>query len=84
MVNGGRVSSWACINFSRTVQDGAARSFCHELALMCQVSGMVCVSQNFNIFSFVLFALHIFCFRILHLNLCCPHAMRGLNMLKEH
>ncbi|AQK95703.1 argonaute1 [Zea mays] len=40
MVNGGRVSSWACINFSRNVQDGAAGSFCHELALMCQVSGM--------------------------------------------
>ncbi|AQK79596.1 argonaute1a [Zea mays] len=40
MVNGGRVSSWACINFSRNVQDGAARSFCHDLALMCQVSGM--------------------------------------------
>ncbi|XP_066359800.1 protein argonaute 1B-like isoform X3 [Miscanthus floridulus] len=40
MVNGGRVSSWACINFSRNVQDGAARSFCHELALMCQASGV--------------------------------------------
>ncbi|RLM99379.1 protein argonaute 1B-like [Panicum miliaceum] len=40
MVNGGRVSSWACINFSRNVQDNAARIFCHELAQMCQVSGM--------------------------------------------
>ncbi|XP_072956096.1 protein argonaute 1B-like [Typha angustifolia] len=40
MVNGGRVSNWTCINFSRSVQDSAARGFCHELAVMCQVSGM--------------------------------------------
>ncbi|XP_020084253.1 protein argonaute 1B-like isoform X3 [Ananas comosus] len=40
MVNGGRVSNWTCINFSRSVQDNAARGFCHELAVMCQVSGM--------------------------------------------
>jgi eukaryotic translation initiation factor 2C len=40
MVNGGRVSHWACINFSRNVQDSAARVFCHELAIMCQISGM--------------------------------------------
>ncbi|AQK45505.1 argonaute1b [Zea mays] len=40
MVNGGRVSNWACINFSRNVQDSAARGFSHELAVMCQISGM--------------------------------------------
>ncbi|XP_072959232.1 protein argonaute 1A-like isoform X2 [Typha angustifolia] len=40
MVNGGRVNNWTCINFSRSVQDNAARGFCYELALMCQVSGM--------------------------------------------
>ncbi|KAG8065820.1 hypothetical protein GUJ93_ZPchr0004g38528 [Zizania palustris] len=40
MVNGGRVNSWACINFARNVQDSAARVFCHELAIMCQISGM--------------------------------------------
>lgn len=40
MVNGGVVNYWACINFSRGVQDGAALRFCHELAMMCQVSGM--------------------------------------------
>ncbi|XP_026666285.1 protein argonaute 1A-like isoform X2 [Phoenix dactylifera] len=40
MVNGGRVSNWTCINFSRIVHDKAARDFCHQLALMCQVSGM--------------------------------------------
>uniref|UniRef100_A0A0E0KU14 Uncharacterized protein n=1 Tax=Oryza punctata TaxID=4537 RepID=A0A0E0KU14_ORYPU len=40
MVNGGRVNNWACINFSRNVQDSAARGFCHELAIMCQISGM--------------------------------------------
>ncbi|PNT69195.1 hypothetical protein BRADI_3g51077v3 [Brachypodium distachyon] len=41
MVNGGRVKDWTCINFSRHVQDSAAKSFCHELAVMCQISGMV-------------------------------------------
>ncbi|CAM0944723.1 unnamed protein product [Alopecurus aequalis] len=40
MVNGGRVNDWICINFSRNVPDSAARSFCHELADMCQISGM--------------------------------------------
>uniref|UniRef100_A0A0D9VJC7 Piwi domain-containing protein n=2 Tax=Leersia perrieri TaxID=77586 RepID=A0A0D9VJC7_9ORYZ len=40
MVNGGRVNNWTCINFSRHVQDNAARSFCRELANMCQISGM--------------------------------------------
>lgn len=40
MVNGGRVNNWTCINFSRHVQDNAARSFCRELAIMCQISGM--------------------------------------------
>ncbi|CAK9164364.1 unnamed protein product [Ilex paraguariensis] len=40
MVNGGTVSSWICINFSRNVQDNVARSFCSELAQMCMISGM--------------------------------------------
>ncbi|CAN6462956.1 unnamed protein product [Victoria cruziana] len=40
MINGSKVSHWACINFSRSVQDSVARSFCNELAQMCQVSGM--------------------------------------------
>ncbi|KAH7653568.1 eukaryotic translation initiation factor 2C protein [Dioscorea alata] len=40
MVNGGRVNNWACINFSRNVQDNLARGFCHELAQMCHISGM--------------------------------------------
>ncbi|KAJ3672312.1 hypothetical protein LUZ60_007033 [Juncus effusus] len=40
MVNGGRVRSWMCINFARNVQEQAARGFCHELAFMCQTSGM--------------------------------------------
>ncbi|KAL5721684.1 argonaute 1B [Ranunculus cassubicifolius] len=40
MVNGGTVNNWICINFSRNVQDSVARTFCHELAQMCQVSGM--------------------------------------------
>ncbi|GJW33250.1 hypothetical protein Tco_0053282, partial [Tanacetum coccineum] len=41
MVNGGRVASWMCINFARNVQDNTARTFCHELAQMCNISGMV-------------------------------------------
>jgi len=46
MINGMTVSRWACINFSRGVQDSVARTFCNELAQMCQVSGMV-VSHPF-------------------------------------
>ncbi|GFY85026.1 Stabilizer of iron transporter SufD / Polynucleotidyl transferase [Actinidia rufa] len=40
MINGMTVSRWACITFSRSVQESVARSFCNELAQMCQVSGM--------------------------------------------
>ncbi|KAG4396766.1 hypothetical protein GLYMA_10G002700v4 [Glycine max] len=40
MINGMTVSQWACINFSRSVQDSVARTFCNELVQMCQVSGM--------------------------------------------
>ncbi|XP_029122938.1 protein argonaute 10 [Elaeis guineensis] len=40
MINGSKVTRWACINFSRIVQESVARSFCNELAQMCQVSGM--------------------------------------------
>ncbi|KAG6503117.1 hypothetical protein ZIOFF_035407 [Zingiber officinale] len=36
----GRVNSWICINFTKNVQDNLARGFCHELAQMCQISGM--------------------------------------------
>ncbi|BAF10535.1 protein argonaute 1C isoform X1 [Oryza sativa Japonica Group] len=40
MVNGGKVRSWMCVNFARNVQESVVRGFCHELALMCQASGM--------------------------------------------
>ncbi|KAL6192212.1 hypothetical protein ACLB2K_038597 [Fragaria x ananassa] len=40
MINGMPVSRWACINFSRSVQESVARGFCSELGQMCQVSGM--------------------------------------------
>ncbi|KAJ4782298.1 Argonaute family protein [Rhynchospora pubera] len=40
VINGSTVSHWACINFSRSVQESTARSFCHELAQMCHISGM--------------------------------------------
>lgn len=50
MVNGGVVNNWICINFSRVVQDSVAHGFCHELAQMCCISGMVwclktCIDQ---------------------------------------
>ncbi|CAI0465730.1 unnamed protein product [Linum tenue] len=41
MINGMNVKRWACINFSRSVQENVARGFCNELAQMCQVSGMM-------------------------------------------
>ncbi|XP_020104416.1 protein argonaute 10-like isoform X2 [Ananas comosus] len=40
MINGSKVARWACINFSWTIQENVAHGFCHELAEMCQVSGM--------------------------------------------
>ncbi|XP_059635009.1 protein argonaute PNH1-like [Cornus florida] len=40
VVNGSSVNHWACINFSRNVQDSTARDFCHQLVQMCRVSGM--------------------------------------------
>ncbi|KAL6839431.1 hypothetical protein ACP4OV_030701 [Aristida adscensionis] len=40
VINGCKVSHWACINFSRSVPEATARGFCHELAQMCQISGM--------------------------------------------
>lgn len=43
MVNGGTVNNWICINFARNVQENIAAGFCHELALMCRTSGMVCL-----------------------------------------
>lgn len=41
VINGCKVNNWACINFSRSVQETTARGFCQELAQMCQISGMV-------------------------------------------
>ncbi|KAF8400717.1 hypothetical protein HHK36_014017 [Tetracentron sinense] len=40
MINGSAVNYWACINFSRSVQESTVSGFCQELAQMCQVSGM--------------------------------------------
>lgn len=44
MINGMTVSRWACVNFSRSVQENVARGFCNELGQMCEVSGMVIYS----------------------------------------
>ncbi|URE19527.1 hypothetical protein MUK42_11702, partial [Musa troglodytarum] len=41
VINGCTVNHWACINFSRRVQEITAFGFCQELAQMCQISGMV-------------------------------------------
>uniref|UniRef100_A0A5B6ZZU0 Uncharacterized protein n=1 Tax=Davidia involucrata TaxID=16924 RepID=A0A5B6ZZU0_DAVIN len=40
VINGSSVNYWACINFSRSVQESTVRDFCHQLVQMCQVSGM--------------------------------------------
>ncbi|XP_042492138.1 protein argonaute PNH1-like [Macadamia integrifolia] len=40
MINGSTINYWACINFSRSIQESTVRTFCQELAQMCQVSGM--------------------------------------------
>ncbi|KAF8401757.1 hypothetical protein HHK36_012703 [Tetracentron sinense] len=40
MINGSIVSRWACINFSRSVQESMARGFYNKLVQMCEVSGM--------------------------------------------
>jgi eukaryotic translation initiation factor 2C len=45
MVNGGKVRSWMCVNFARNVQESVVRGFCHELALMCQASGMASILE---------------------------------------
>lgn len=41
MIDGGTVSNWICVNFSRQVPDDLARAFCQGLAQMCHTSGMV-------------------------------------------
>ncbi|KAJ9140921.1 hypothetical protein P3X46_031512 [Hevea brasiliensis] len=40
VINGSTVRYWACINFSRSVQETTARGFCQQLVQMCQISGM--------------------------------------------
>lgn len=50
MVNGGVVNNWACLNFSRGVQDSIARGFCYELAQMCMTSGMVSFAELLKLY----------------------------------
>lgn len=40
VINGSTVNYWACINFSRSVQESTVRGFCQQLIKMCQGSGM--------------------------------------------
>ncbi|CAK8563351.1 unnamed protein product [Lathyrus sativus] len=40
VINGGKVTNWACINFSRNVQEKLASAFCQNLVQACQMSGM--------------------------------------------
>lgn len=35
------MSNWTCVNFSWDVEDEIVISFCHELVVVCQASGMV-------------------------------------------
>jgi eukaryotic translation initiation factor 2C len=41
VVNGSTVRYWACINFSRSVQESTVHGFCQDLVHMCEISGMV-------------------------------------------
>jgi len=41
VINGSNVRYWACINFSRSVQESIAHGFCQQLVQMCQITGMV-------------------------------------------
>ncbi|XP_020259992.1 protein argonaute PNH1-like, partial [Asparagus officinalis] len=58
VINGCTVNHWACINFSRSIQESTAHGFCQELAQMCQITGMVKFSTQmenltFSCFSFL-------------------------------
>ncbi|AES65969.2 eukaryotic translation initiation factor 2c [Medicago truncatula] len=40
VINGSNVRYWACINFSRSVQESTAHGFCQQLVQMCQITGL--------------------------------------------
>ncbi|GAU45969.1 hypothetical protein TSUD_194170, partial [Trifolium subterraneum] len=40
VINGSKVRYWACINFSRNVQQRTANAFCQQLVQACQTLGM--------------------------------------------
>ncbi|KAL5076273.1 hypothetical protein RYX36_015257 [Vicia faba] len=40
VINGSTVRYWACINFSRSVQESTARGFCQQLVQKCRILGM--------------------------------------------
>jgi hypothetical protein len=70
MVNGGVVNHWACLNFSRSVQENYARNFCAELAQMCQTSGMV-LQYIESLYPFFFFKISSLCPYILLLQAQC-------------
>jgi eukaryotic translation initiation factor 2C len=45
MVNGGKVKSWICINFTHNEEDSVVHEFCHQLAVVCQASGMASILE---------------------------------------
>jgi hypothetical protein len=48
VINGSKVRYWACINFSRNVQQRTANAFCQQLVQACQTLGMV----KFQVFGY--------------------------------
>jgi hypothetical protein len=48
VINGSKVRYWACINFSRNVQQRTANAFCLQLVQACQTLGMV----KFQVFGY--------------------------------
>ena len=68
VINGSTVRYWACINFSRSVQESAARGFCQQLVQMCQISGMVkfqILAMPCYLSSLYLFELHSILFQMI-------------------
>lgn len=71
MINGMTVSRWACVNFSRSVQENVARAFCYELGQMCEVSGMVNIFVFFFLTAFFIISFELIVFLIIKFFFVC-------------
>lgn len=54
MINGSRVATWTCVNFSTRIDRNLPQEFCRQLIDMCVSKGMVClVSASGYLFVFI-------------------------------